>query len=111
MQLEMFRGNTKKFNLTVTQGSTPVNLTGAGLWFTVRRCPGGTQVMQKSVGAGITLTDAAAGLARVTIDPADTTSLPSAPISMAYDVEYEAGGEVYTLVTGELVVHPDITVR
>lgn len=111
--LTMFRGNTKKWTAALKLGGLPLNLTGAtGLWFTARRAPGANPpVFQKSIGAGIAVTDAAGGIASITLQPADTAGLPSQQVQLSYDLEYEAGGEVYTVAAGRILVEPDITVR
>lgn len=112
MLLTMYRGNTAKWDAAVTLGGAPVDLTGiTGLWFTVKRSTDSAALFQKSIGSGITVTNAAGGLARITFSPADTTSLPPRQVPLEYDLEYESGGEVYTLARGRLTVEPDITTR
>lgn len=112
MKLSMTRGNTKVLNVAVTLGGLPYSLAGAQLWFTAKTTPEtATKVFQKSIGSGITVTNEAGGLARIELAPADTTGLPSLTTSLYYDLEIEKNSKVFTLVSGRLVVDPDITVR
>jgi hypothetical protein len=74
----MFRGNTVVFDFSVTLGGNPVDLTGAGLWFTAKTSPGATSVVfQKPIGAGITVTNAAEGAGLIQLEPGDTAGLAS----------------------------------
>jgi hypothetical protein len=111
-QLSMFRGNTKTFDFTVTLGGNPVDLTGAGLWFTAKTSPGATTVVfQKAIGAGITVTDAVQGTGLIQLEPGDTAGLASRQVQIYFDMELELAGSVHTIAHGRLVVEPDITVR
>ena len=107
----MFRGDTKKLDLTIRIGETPENLASGQLFMTAAD-QSGTVVFSKSVGLGIVLTNAANGQATITIDPQDTQSLPGRITRLKYDVEYENGaGEIYTILSGTITVQPDVTVR
>lgn len=111
--LEMYRANTKRWGLTVTTNGIAENLTGGLLFFTAKSSPAAADnILQKSIGSGITVTDALGGLATVKLDPADTVGLPDKPTKLSYDVEYQnASGEIYTIASGALTVFPDVTVR
>lgn len=112
MLLTMYRGNTAKWDATITLGGAPVDLAGVtGIWFTARKSLDSAPFISKAIGTGVTVTNAAGGLARITLSPADTASLPSRQVPLEYDLEYESGGEVHTLARGRLIVEPDITVR
>ena len=111
MKLTMTRGNTKQYDVAVTQGGTPFSLVDAQLFFTAKTAPGAIEVFQKTIGSGITVTDELNGTAVLEIEPADTNGLPSLTTSLYYDLEVERDGKVYTLVAGRLIVDPDITVR
>lgn len=111
-QLTMFRGNTMVFDFAVTLGGNPVDLTAAGIWFTAKTSPASaSSVFQKSVGAGITITDQVGGNGSIRLFPADTADLPSRRTQLYFDLEITLGGEVYTIASGRLIVEPDITVR
>ena len=116
--LTMKRGNTKRFTATVTQSGVAYDLdNAAGLWFTARRDPESPVLFAKSLGDGITITNAAAGTALITLAAADTEDLPSVAIQLEVDLEMETDtGEIHTVFPPEgergiLVVEPDITVR
>ena len=70
-----------------------------------------SSVFQKSVGAGITITDQVGGNGSIRLFPADTADLPSRRTQLYFDLEITLGGEVYTIASGRLIVEPDITVR
>lgn len=115
--LKMFRGNSKDFAVTVTQSGIAYDLDNAtALYFTARRDASSQVLFQKSLGDGITITNAAAGLALITVDPADTSDFPSQPIRLVVDLEMHlTGGAVKTVYppegeVGILEVLPDITV-
>jgi hypothetical protein len=60
--------------------ATPVNLAGAALTFALREitgpdCIAKTALLTKTIGAGVTVTDAAAGAVEVAIDDADGPAL------------------------------------
>lgn len=114
-RLTIFRGDTRRFAITVTRGGVAEDLAGASLWFTakpsVEDADNGTDVIQKSIGAGITVTDEPGGLATVEILPADTEDYTQrVDRTLVYDVQLEtASGDIETIDTGTLVVKPDVT--
>jgi hypothetical protein len=111
-QLTMFRGNTMVFDFSITLGGNPVDLTGAGLWFTAKTSPGTSAVVfQKTVGQGITVTDVASGVGLIELVPADTGALGARTVRLYFDLEVEIADAVYTVAAGRLVVDPDVTVR
>jgi hypothetical protein len=111
-QLTMFRGNTMVFDIVVTLGGNPVDLTGAGIWFTAKMSPGAsTVVFQKTVGQGITVTEAASGAGVIELVPGDTQGLGARTVRLYFDLEVEIAGAVYTVAAGRLVVEVDLTVR
>lgn len=105
------RGDTRVLDLTATTpADLPYNLTGVDLSFTVKRGfddDDADAVITKTVGSGISLTDAAGGMASITLDAADTSGLrPGAPL--VYDIQAIDNDEVVTLDSGELRVMPDV---
>jgi hypothetical protein len=93
-------------------GGNPVDLTGAGIWFTAKASQGAsTVIFQKSVGSGITVTDAASGAGMIELVPGDTHGLGARTVRLYFDLEVELAGAVYTVAAGRLVVEPDLTVR
>lgn len=73
----MVAGDTKYLDFTVRDPSTgdAVAITSATISWKVYHSRSRTVVLSKSTSAGITLTDAANGVFRVTLDAADTISL------------------------------------
>lgn len=86
--------------------------------FTAKRHIGDSNadaVFQKHSGVGgcIVATNAAGGLATITVDPADTADLDrrARPHELVYDLELRDGANVYTLALGTLRVSSDVTVE
>jgi len=108
INLDMTRGDSKSFLFALG-----VDLTGAvEVWMTAKEAladsdPG---VFQKSVGAGITVIDDAAGTIQVDLDPADTEDLDAVTNRLFYDVQVEdVNNKVSTRQSGRLIVRPDVT--
>ena len=113
IDLEMMRGDTKVFDVTITdEAGAAVNLTGSTVKFTAKNRVGdaqGVAVIALTTGDGVELTDAANGVARVTIAPDDTSGFTSKK-TLEYDVQVaETGGRVSTPVRGTLTVEMDVT--
>jgi hypothetical protein len=107
------RGDNETLDLVVTDTDTgdPLDLTGVSLWLTVKvqvNDPDSLAVIQKTVGSGITITDAAAGEASVSISPADTAPFPSSWEGV-YDVQLKSAGSVRTVVSGAFTITGDVT--
>lgn len=78
----VFAGDTIRLAFAVTtDGTTPKNLTGAAVSWAfsplnaATGSAGGAAIVTKTVGSGITLTDATGGLLLVKLEPADTASV------------------------------------
>jgi len=95
-----------------TLSENPLDLPGAGLWFTAKISPAAsTTGFHKTLGAGITVTAPASGIGLIQWAAEDTSVLPSPPVQLYFDLEVEVQGAVYTAAAGRLVVEPDVTVR
>lgn len=112
--LTMYRGDTPIWNLAVVDSTgAPFDLTGYTLYFTAKRQisdadPG---VFQLTTGAGITVTNAAGGLATIQPRRADTNTLTE-DASLFYDIQVSeiAGSlETFTVDRGTLLITRDIT--
>lgn len=109
--LSMTRGDTPTFDLTITDAAgDAVDLTDATIAFTAKRSiADSATVFQKTVGSGVTVTNAAGGLASVLLAAGDTTALPDRTIALHYDVEVvESDGTKTTVASGLLTVSPDV---
>lgn len=111
MALEMYRGDTKVFDVTVAVSGTPVNLTGAVLWFTVKAgdAADALALFQKSTGDGIAHANQGTdpGEAAITVDPIDTSA--ARPGSYLYDLQLVQGSAVTTLEKGVFTLLADVT--
>ncbi len=112
MDLELIRGDSKTFIVTVTDAANVlVNLTGAVLRFTVKRGVDDTDeeaAVSVSTGAGITVSDPASGVAIVTLSSTDTDVLT--PGSYRYDVQVkDSTNAVSTVLRGRLRVLADVS--
>ena len=102
----MHSGDTRVLELTITdEADAVVNLTGAAItWALSKRnasevLPKGTAILTKTVGSGITITDAANGRADVAIDPADTADLKGEYYHEVQLVLTDTSTVLYGLVT------------
>lgn len=108
--VEIYRGDNRTFQVTVKDGDgVAVDITGAAIKFSVKEEISDTDYeIQKTVGSGITITDAANGIYEVYLLPADTQNMGVGIYE--YDSELTtAGGNVYTVVRGEFTVQAEIT--
>jgi hypothetical protein len=101
--------------LPATSLGTAVNLTGSALRMTAKWKPDDLDAAAVFAGAtggfGITITDAANGLATIALVPANTNSLPYHEVRLYYDIQLlDSGSNVSTLLTGTLIVLPDISI-
>jgi hypothetical protein len=106
---EMSRGDDKKYRITVTDKITklPVDITGCTLTMTWRKTYTDTVFLQKT----FTLVDPPNGIAEVTVDAADTESLPTGErTEFLFDVEIDDTSSLKeTIAKGKFAVTPDIT--
>lgn len=100
---EMFSGNTRILKVTVLdQDDAIVDLSGASADFALSKRPGSTALVTKSVGTGITITDAVAGELEVRLDPADTEPLAGGHY---YELEVQdASGRRTTVLFGTIQI-------
>lgn len=118
--LTMRRGDTPQWALAVTDAAgAPFDLTGYSIFFTAKRLitdadPG---VFQLTIGAGVTVTNAAGGLATIQPRRADTNTLTE-DARLFVDVQISQAGapdQTFTVWPpeddwpGELVIHRDVT--
>jgi nicotinamide mononucleotide (NMN) deamidase PncC len=68
-------------------------------------------VISKSLGSGITVTDAPTGIIAIAIEAADTRALPNITTTLKYEIEIEKAGKVYAVDEGTLTVKPEVIQR
>ncbi len=113
--LTMRRGDTATYTVTVTQAGAAYNLTGSIMRFTAKWAftdsDGDALFARTSPSSGITFTNAAGGIASVTLAPANTSTLPGSEVRLNYDIQVTDGsGNVYTVIDGLLIVLPDVSI-
>jgi hypothetical protein len=116
---QMFRGDSRSIAVAALQpdGVTAQNISGWALWFTGKLNildPDGSAVFQRTIASGITVTNAALGLATVALAPASTDSLMAAGTQTSVDLfcdlqGKDGAGNVATLATGKITVLAEIT--
>ena len=111
----MHRGDTFQFTLTVTQNNAAFNLTSATIRMTAKWRYDDADVdavfTVSTSTSGIVITNAAGGLATVTLVPSKTSSLPANRVDLYYDIQVtDASNNVYTVTDGTLIVLPDVSV-
>jgi hypothetical protein len=109
----MYRGDTVVFNMLVTKSAVAFSLTGCEIWFTGKyayKDEDSVAVFQKTIGDGITVTNALAGRGSLALTASDTEDLPPVKTLLLWDVQIkDANGMIYTVASGSLVVMPDVT--
>ena len=108
------RGDTIRLLVTCTRGGVALNLTGATVWATFKRSladadNASTTIQKSTTGGGVSVTDAAGGLALVTLDPSDTSGLTAETVYYADVQVRESSGVITTVATGRLLVALDAT--
>lgn len=112
------RGDTNEYSLVITAPdedgvSQPIDLEFCDLWFTVKYDWDDAEedaIVQKTVGAGITVTDPPEdGLAVVRLEPEDTEDLVGVQ-RLVYDVQLkESDDTITTVALGYFNVQRDVT--
>lgn len=110
---KIYRGDTIVIEFAIAQDGVATNLTGYSIWFTAKKQLSDNDTspssIQKTIGSGITVLDAAAGHIRVTILPADTATL-SAATTYFCDLQIKsAGGVITTVADGTIAIVLDVT--
>jgi hypothetical protein len=98
----------------ISQGGVALNITGYSIWFTAKSNIADNDVsagvIQKTIGSGIVVVDAAKGLIRITISPADTANITADTVYQC-DVQIKniSTGEISTTAKGTMAVVLDVT--
>ena len=106
---DLVSGNDRTINVTVTTAAgVAVSLAGAGaiVWKVYGNLRGVTVLITKSVGSGITVTNAAAGLFSIALSAADTESLEG---EYRHEGELtDSTGAITTIFAGRIVVRRNL---
>lgn len=113
----MTRGDTRTLELTIVDVDThAVDLTDVYLWFTAKRSLNDTDdqaILRKTsaLGGGITVTDAAGGLAKIDLVPADTIDIPGTQgLTLFWDLQSKSSSDaIVTLDEGVMVIKAGVT--
>ena len=112
--LSMFRGNTAIFTTTVTQAGSPVDLTGATIWFTAKKLrtdADNQAVFQLKTPTDIVVSAPATGVAVATVAANLTAGLnKSADTILEYDWQIkDVLGRIWTIEVGQLTIKAKVT--
>lgn len=112
--IEFPRGDTVRLPVAVTRpaGGAVVDLSGCSLRFTVKRKrkdADADAIMVKTIGDGILISDAPAGLAVILIDPEDTDTFTKARTFQCDLQLVEPDDTITTVADGTLTVTLDVT--
>ncbi len=98
--------NSQTINLVLMNGGVPLNLTGFGVTFRAGPQPTAPATVQKTVGTGVTITNAAGGQIAIAISPTD---FPDSGVQF-WSVDVTQGGNPPTLqqryYEGRIMVTP-----
>ena len=115
--ITVYRGDTIDLDLTITTGSnsSAADLAGATLYFTLKEQVSMTDAQatlkkESPAASGITITDAAGGLATVNIPTGDSYYFKTGPYYYGVQLK-DATANVFTIVTGLFNVLADVTRR
>jgi hypothetical protein len=108
----MYRGDTRRFTLTITRDGVPENLTGAEIDLSFKETIDSVEAFHKSIGSGVEVTNLLGGIAVVTILPIDTSAMVfSKRASLVFDVQLTtSAGDVETIARGTLIIEQDVTI-
>jgi hypothetical protein len=110
-QLDLIRGDTGEWDLTVERNGAAVDITGITARFMVKRSiddANADALASLTVGNGITLTAPLTGDLRVTLPAATSALFPVT--TLAWDLEITDGtGHVSTVAMGPLLVVADVS--
>ncbi len=114
--LNIYRGDSKTFNLTFVDGDgSPIDLTGATIYFTIKYQDDYVNSTSDTTDALIekditTHTNPTGGLSSVTIDSDDTYGLR--PITYKFDMQLKDSlSDILTFVSGNFQIIADVTRR
>jgi hypothetical protein len=105
--IEHYKGDTFKQVLMVYKvNGTPVNLTGAIIRMQLRKERDGVSYLELTsvANAGITITNAATGAFKI-----NTQMIDIQAGNYVYDIEFNIGGVIETLIKGDFIITNDVT--
>ncbi len=107
LNLSLTRLKTALFNITVVEDDgSALDLAGLTLYF---RASGVVDIEKYSPSNGITITNAAGGLAQLTIEPADTATVPAGgDFSIPCELTLLDGTNPFELNKGNLHITPNV---
>jgi len=111
LEMTMTRNKTGQWLLTVTDYlGAPQPLTGLTLWFHAAGLVGSTvlDINKSSPSGGITITNAAGGLATLEVAPADTADFPTGTVALPCELTLVSGAQYLELDRGSLSVYEDV---
>lgn len=111
VDLTVIRGDTAVYRCTVTIDGVPADLTGHSIFFTLKpslTTTDANKTFQKSIGSGVTVTNAAAGEFEVKLLAADLKPLTPGK-TYYWDIQIiQPDGSVNTPLIGNFFVSPDV---
>ena len=125
VELNMIKGDTVIWNLTLLRVTdaeanpeitVAFDLTAATIKFTAKYEQSDADadaVFQKTVGSGITITDATGGLVTVKLQPSDTSSIELCEgfVNLLFDMEVTFGATNGEYVSGDVKTFPSGTIK
>jgi hypothetical protein len=101
----MFSGDTKVIHVTAVESdNTPLDLTDVDIAWILAKKVTAPVILNKTIGAGITVTDAVNGVFEITMDPLDTAALKG---TYYQEVQIDDAGAISTIMTGTVTINPD----
>lgn len=106
------RGDTVEWDETITTDSGPVDLTGLGVRFMLKKSysdANGAALANLTLGSGLTLVGPAAnGVVHVKVPPAATSALENRNQVLLWEIQLEQGTDRWSVQKGRWYVTPEV---
>lgn len=107
-QFTMTRGDARSYRVSVKDDAgAAVDLTGATIKYQARKHPHSDPIITKTEADGIVIEDAAGGVFRIDLEPADTSALGNWRQVYGFDVQVTKDGQPVTVARGTLTIEPE----
>jgi len=104
MDIEITTGDTEQITVNLTNGGSPVNITGRSYAAQIRPSALSSTIIATFT---CTITNAALGIVICSLSATETAALT--PVFAVWDLQETNGSAVTTLVSGKAIVSSDVT--
>ena len=105
LDFEMHQGDTKRLVVTIVDpAGAPISLVAVDSvkWWVAKKVTSTVRLIEKSVGSGIEVTNAAGGVVTISLDPDDTEAVSG---SYYHELEViDSAGDIGTVLRGTMTI-------